>query len=126
MPTGPAARILDNVVHPLPGILMPGPGSMDVMIGNMKAWRGVLASVAAALQGPKQTSDATIQGLEASTAAAAGTPGAPAAYAAEQTGKLLELAKMSSLISSSASGADIHVCNSCDGGEAVNNGASLA
>ena len=110
MPTGPAARITDNVVHPLPPVLTPGPGSFDVLIGFLPAWRGVLAAVAAALQGPKQAADATIQSLEAATAAAAGTPGAPAAYAAEQAGKAAALASMSALIMSSAGGADIHMC----------------
>lgn len=28
MPPGPAARILDNVAHPLPPVLMPGPGAL--------------------------------------------------------------------------------------------------
>ena len=110
MPTGHAARITDSVVHPAPPVLTPGPASMDVLIGNLKAWRGVLASVAAALKGPKQAADATIQGLETATKAAAGTPGAPAAYAAEQAGKATALASMSSLIMSSAGGADIHAC----------------
>src|SRR5258708_11256064 len=110
MPTGPAARTTDKVVHPLPGILSLGPGSKDVIIGFLPAWRGVLASVAAALQGPKQAADATIQGLESATKAAAGTPGAPAAYTAEQAGKATALASMSSLIMSSAGGADIHTC----------------
>ena len=110
MPTGPAARITDSVVHPLPPILTPGPGSPNVIIGFLPAWRGVLAAVAAALQGPKQAADIAIQTLESATAAAAGTPGAPAAYAAEQTGKATALAAMSSLITSSAGGADIHAC----------------
>ena len=83
---------------------------MDVIIGNLLAWRGVLASVAAALQGPKAAADATIMGLETATKAAAGTPGAPAAYAAEQAGKAALLAQMSSLIKSMSGGADIHAC----------------
>jgi uncharacterized Zn-binding protein involved in type VI secretion len=110
MPTGPAARITDNVAHPLPGMLTPGPGSPNVIIGFLPAWRGVPAAVGAALQGPKQASDATIQGLEAASKAAAGTPGAPAAIAAEQAGKAAALAAMSALITSSAAGADIHMC----------------
>jgi uncharacterized Zn-binding protein involved in type VI secretion len=110
MPTGPAARTTDQVAHPLPGKLSLGPGSPNVIIGNLPAWRGVLASVAAALKGPKQAADTTIQGLESTTKAAAGTPGAPAAYTAEQTGKAAALASMSSLIMSSAGGADIHTC----------------
>ena len=110
MPTGPAARVSDNVVHPLPPVLTPGPGSLNVQIGLLPAWRGVPAAAAAALQGPKQAADATIQGLEAATAAAAGTPGAPAAYAAEQAGKAAALASMTSAIMSAAGGADIHAC----------------
>src|SRR6266849_10716836 len=100
MPTGPAARTTDKVVHPLPGILSLGPGSTDVIIGFFLAWRGGLASVAAALQGPKQAADATIQGLETATKAAAGTPGAPAAKAAEEAGKTTALTSMTSLIMS--------------------------
>lgn len=94
----------------MPPKLTPGPASPDVIIGYLKAWRGVLAAVAAALQGPKQTADAAIQTAVAATAAAAGTPGAPAAYAAEQTVKGTVLTAMSSLIQSSAAGADIHGC----------------
>ncbi len=44
MPQGPAARITDNVVHPLPPVLTPGPGSMDVLIGFLPAWRGIPAA----------------------------------------------------------------------------------
>ena len=110
MPTGPAARITDNVVHPLPPVLTPGPGSMDVNIGFLPAWRGIPAAAAAALQAAKQTSDAVIQAAEAATVAAAGTPGAPAAYAAEQAAKGAALAALSSMISGMAGMSDIHAC----------------
>jgi uncharacterized Zn-binding protein involved in type VI secretion len=110
MPTGPAARLTDNVAHPLPGILGPGPGSPNVLIGFLPAWRGVLAAVAAALQGPKQASDIAIKSLETASKAAAGTPGAPAAIAAEQAGKAAAAAAMGSLITGAAAGADIHMC----------------
>jgi len=110
MPTGPAARITDNVVHPLPPVLTPGPGSMNVMIGFLPAWRGIPAGAAAALQAAKQISDTAIQVAEAATAAAAGTPGAPAAYAAEQTAKGTALASLSSMISSMGGMSDIHAC----------------
>ena len=102
MPTGPAARITDNVVHPLPPVLTPGPGSTNVIIGFLPAWRGIPAAAAAALQAAKQASDITIQAAEAATTAAAGTPGAPAAYAAEQA--------LSSMISGMAGMSDIHAC----------------
>lgn len=117
MPTGPAARITDNVMHPLPPVLTPGPGSMNVLIGFLPAWRGIPAAAAAALQAAKQISDTAIQVAEAATLAAAGTPGAPAAYTAEQTAKATALASLSSTISGMAavpspSGGmpDIHAC----------------
>jgi uncharacterized Zn-binding protein involved in type VI secretion len=111
MPTGPAARITDNVAHPLPPILSPGPGSPNVLIGFLPAWRGVLAAVAAGLQVAKQASEIVIKTAEAATLAAAGTPGAPAAKAAEEATKASVAASMGSSISSAAGGADIHVCS---------------
>jgi uncharacterized Zn-binding protein involved in type VI secretion len=105
-----AARVTDNVTHPLPPVLTPGIGSMDVLIGFLPAWRAVPAAAAAALQAAKQISDAAIQTAEAATLAAAGTPGAPAAKAAEEATKAAALASMSSAITSGAMGADIHLC----------------
>jgi uncharacterized Zn-binding protein involved in type VI secretion len=87
-----------------------GPGSPNVLIGSLPAWRGVPAAAAAALQGAKQISDAAIQAAEAATIAAAGTPGAPAAKAAEEATKAACAAQMSSMIMSMAGGADIHTC----------------
>ena len=111
MPKGPAARILDNVAHPLPPVLTPGPGSLNVLIGFLPAWRGIPLAAAAALQAAKQTADIAVQTAVTATAAAAGTPGAPAAYAAEQATKAAALASMSSAITgAAASGADIHAC----------------
>jgi uncharacterized Zn-binding protein involved in type VI secretion len=110
MPQGPAARITDNVAHPLPPVLTPGPGSTNVLIGMLPAWRGIPAAAAAALQAAKQASDAVIKAAEAATVAAAGTPGAPAAYAAEQSAKAAALAALSSTISSLSGMSDIHMC----------------
>jgi uncharacterized Zn-binding protein involved in type VI secretion len=110
MPTGPAARIFDKVVHPLPGQLFPGPGSPNVLIGFLPAWRGVPAVAAVALQGAKQVSDTVIQVAQAATIAAAGTPAAPAAKAAEEVVKATCAAVMGNLITASAGGADIHSC----------------
>jgi uncharacterized Zn-binding protein involved in type VI secretion len=110
MPQGPAARITDNVVHPLPPVLTPGPGSMDVLIGFLPAWRGIPAAAAAALQAAKQAADIAVQTAVSATAAAAGSPGAPAAYAAEQATKAAVLASMSSTISGMAGMSDIHMC----------------
>lgn len=112
MPTGAAARTTDNVAHPLPPVLMPGPGSMNVFIGFLPAWRGIPNAAVAALQAAKAAADATVQAAVSATTAAAGTQAAPAAYAAEQATKASVLSSMSSAISSaaSASGADIHLC----------------
>ena len=110
MPTGPAARITDNVMHPLPPVLTPGPGSMNVLIGFLPAWRGCPLGASAGIQAGNQAAQVAIKSAEATTAAAAGTPGAPAAYAAEQARKAAQLASMSASIMSAAGGADIHAC----------------
>lgn len=106
----PAARITDNVAHPLPPVLTPGPGSLNVLIGFLPAWRGILAAAVPALQAAKQTSDMAIKTAEAATMAAAGTPGLPAAKAAEETVKATAASTMGSMITSAAAGADIHMC----------------
>lgn len=110
MPTGPAARTTDNVIHPLPPVLTPGPGSLNVLIGFLPAWRGIPLAAAAALQAAKAASDTTLQAAAAATAAAMGTPGAPAAKLAEETAKAAALSAMSSTIMSASAGADIHAC----------------
>src|SRR5262249_1572337 len=104
MPGKPAARLTDNVAHPATPRLAPGPGSPNVLIGNLPAWRGVPAAAAGALQAAKQTSDTAIKVAEAATVAAAGTPGAPAAKAAEEATKAAAAAAMGSLITSIAGG----------------------
>ena len=107
----PGARLTDNVVHPLPPVLGPGPGSTNVFMGKLPAWRGVPAAIAGALQAAKQVSDTAIQVAEAATVAAAGTPGAPAAKAAEEATKAACAAQMGSMITAMAGGADIHACS---------------
>jgi hypothetical protein len=49
-----AARPNDNVVHPLSPILGPGPGSINVFIGGLPAWRGIPAAAVGALQAPRR------------------------------------------------------------------------
>lgn len=110
MPQGPAARITDPVVHPLPPVLTPGPGSFNTIIGFLLAWRGIPLAAAGALQAAKAASDIVIKTAEAATLAAAGTPGAPAAKLAEETIKAQQAAQMGSMITSMAGGADIHMC----------------
>lgn len=110
MPTGPAARITDTVLHPAPPLLGPGPGSPNVLIGSLPAWRGVGGAAAAGLQAAKQVADTAIRVAEAATVAAAGTPGAPAAKAAEEGVKAAAAAQMGAAITSAAGGADIHSC----------------
>ncbi|MET0752622.1 MAG: hypothetical protein ABWZ66_04590 [Pyrinomonadaceae bacterium] len=111
MPKGPAARTTDNVAHPLPPVLTIGPGSTNVLIGFLPAWRGIPLAAAAALQSAKAVADTAVNTACAATVAAAGTPGAPAAYAAEQAAKTAALSAMSSAITAAAgAGADIHTC----------------
>ena len=46
---GMAARITDPVAHPTPPVLTGGPGSPDVLIGGLPAWRGVPTASAATM-----------------------------------------------------------------------------
>lgn len=106
----PAARVTDNVAHPLPPVLTIGPGSPNVLVGFLPQWRGMPLAAVAALQVAKTAADTAIKTAEAASAAAAGTPGAPAAKAAEEAAKAAALSSMSSAVSSAAGGADIHTC----------------
>jgi len=106
----PAARITDAVAHPLPPVLTGWPGSPNVLIGNLPAWRGIPLASAGAILSAKAVSETGIKAAEAATIAAAGTPGLPAAKLAEETTKATAAASMSSTIVSRASRADIHNC----------------
>ncbi len=108
MPKGPAARITDAVVHPLPPVLTGGPTAITVIIGKLPAWRGIGGGAAAAIQAGNEAATKAITIAENATKAAGTTPAAPGLLATEQTLKATLLASMSSMIS--ASGTDIHVC----------------
>jgi uncharacterized Zn-binding protein involved in type VI secretion len=82
--------------HPLPGLLMPGPGSPTVLIGFFPAWRGIPLAAVAALQTAKAAADTAV-------AAAQATPGFAAAQASAA-------ASMSAAISAAAGMADKHMC----------------
>jgi uncharacterized Zn-binding protein involved in type VI secretion len=110
MPQGPAARVTDAVAHPLPPVLTPGPGSLNVIIGFLPAWRGIPLAAAAGLMAAKAASDATVTAAQAAATAASGTPGAPAAKAAEEAAKAAALSAMSSMITGLAGMSDIHAC----------------
>jgi uncharacterized Zn-binding protein involved in type VI secretion len=105
-----AARVTDPVSHPAPPVLSPGPGSLNVMIGGLPAWRAAPAAAGPALLAAKQAATTTILAAQVATAAAAGSPGAPAAFAAEQATKAACLASMSGAVSALSGGADIHSC----------------
>lgn len=110
MPTGPAARITDNVIHPLPPVLSPGPGAPTVLIGFLPAWRAVPTGAGAAMQAMNQVANTAIQVAEAATLAAAGTPAAPGVYAAEQALKASLAASNAGAMAGMSGGADTHAC----------------
>lgn len=125
MPPRNAARFGDPVTHVNPPTLStPGPGSPDVFMEHKKAWRGVDAAAAAAIQNAKRVSDAAVDTAVAAhdrtkeaLVLAAGTPGLPAAQtaektadAAEQLAKTTALTAGSTLVNSLSMGADIHFC----------------
>ncbi len=116
MPQGPAARVGDpvNPAHTLPPTLGPGPGSVDVLIGNQPAWRGMPLAGVAAVMATKTTCDVSVQTAIAAKTAAMGTPGLPAAQTAEEAAKAAATASMTSALSGAGMGADQHMCTNPD------------
>ncbi len=107
----PAARITDQVAHPAPPILTPGPGSPNVLIGFLPPWRGIPLAAVGPLQAAKTAATAVIQTAEAAAVAAAPTPGGPAARAAAEATKMSVASAMASAINAAAAaGADKHMC----------------
>lgn len=89
-----AARLGDPVVHPLPGMLGPGPGSTNVMIGGLPAWRGLPAG--ASLPPPPEPPDPPPEPKD-------GEDPEEAAGAAQQ-------AAAEEAMQGVGGGADIHIC----------------
>jgi uncharacterized Zn-binding protein involved in type VI secretion len=79
VPKGPAARVGDTTGHGCP--LVPGPGSTNVFIGGMPAWRGVGPAGAAAIVAAAAGALSAIMQAQAVATAAAGSPAGPAAQA---------------------------------------------
>lgn len=102
----PAARITDMTAHGSP--LAPGPGSVNVLIGGLPAWRGLSAAGAAALAMTIAKGAESIAKATAAQTLAAGTPGAPAA--ATNLAKAAADAVADAAAAMAASGADIHAC----------------
>ena len=94
----PAARITNAVAHPLPPVLTGGPGSPNVWIGNLPAWRGIPLASAGAILSAKAVSETGIKAAEAATRAASATPGLPAPKMAQETTKATAAASMTSTI----------------------------
>ncbi|MCK5896410.1 MAG: PAAR domain-containing protein [Cocleimonas sp.] len=106
----PAARLGDNVSHPLPPVLTGVPTSPNILIGFKPVWKGIPAAAAASLKSAQKAAETAIKIAKAVTKAASGTPAYPAAKAAEEATKAAALASMSSMISGLSMGADIHLC----------------
>jgi len=79
VPNGPAARVGDTTAHGCP--LAPGPGSTNVFIGGMPAWKGLNPAAGAAIIAAAASALSTIMQAQAAATAAAGGPAGPAAQA---------------------------------------------
>lgn len=102
----PAARITDMTAHGSP--LAPGPGSTNVMIGFLPAWRGMSAAAVAALLAAVAKAAENIAKAQAAATAAAGTPAGPAAQANVAKTAADGVANIASIMA--GSGADTHAC----------------
>lgn len=100
----PAARVTDSTAHGFP--LNPGPGSSNVIIGNLPAWRAVPASLAAGLKAMQQGLDTAATVAENATKAASGTPAYGGVLAAEAAVKAAAVASFAGAISG-AQGASV-------------------
>lgn len=109
MPRGPAAHRNSPTDHGPP---LAGPGSPNVRIGGLPAWRGVAAAAVPALQAAWQAGDTAIKVAIAKTIAAAGTPGLPSAKAEEELVKATTASSMAaSVAAATALGGDQHQCS---------------
>ena len=108
MPTGPAARLNDPTAHG--GTLIPGPPSLNVLIGGQPAWLGLSAAGAAALAATIAEGAADIADKTAKVAAA-GIAG-PLAVAKAQADLVEATAKAASdtAAAMSSSGASMNAC----------------
>ncbi|MEG4534418.1 PAAR domain-containing protein [Microcoleus sp. D2_18a_D3] len=107
-----AARIIDPVAHPLPPVLTGGPGSSNVWIGNLPAWRGLPTAAVPDLIAAVKDSGLAIKKAELATELAKGKPPAEGlAKANEIKTKADEAIKMGKKIANiAAGGTDIHTC----------------
>lgn len=106
----PAARVTDTVSHPIPPILTGGPGSLNVVIGRLPAWRGLPAAAGIALQQAKAESVEAI--AEATRNVQLAPPPAKGAAMADLQVTITEqsAAMAATILRSAASGADLHTC----------------
>lgn len=107
----PAARIIDPVAHPLPPVLTGGPGSSNVLIGNLPAWRGLPQAAVPDLMAAVKDSGLAIKKAELATEVAKGTPAEGLAKVNEIKTKADEAMKMAKKVANiAAGGTDIHNC----------------
>jgi uncharacterized Zn-binding protein involved in type VI secretion len=105
-----AARVGDPVTHTLPPMLSPASGSLNVLIENRPAWRGISAAQAAQLLNAMKDAEIAIKKAELATQVATGTTYQGAAEANELKTKLAENKKIADMMMSLAAVADIHIC----------------
>jgi uncharacterized Zn-binding protein involved in type VI secretion len=103
-----AARLNDLTSHGTP--LSPGPGSGDVFIESLPAWRGLPGLLASAFLAIQREADTAMRVAEAATTAAAGTPAAASAANAEHALKLALAKHMGAVVDAHAGPADVHCC----------------
>ncbi len=66
------ARVMDQCAHPTPNFLAPGPGSSNIMIGFMPAWRAMPAEMDQAVVNLSRTVERILAAPNLNPAAAAG------------------------------------------------------
>lgn len=109
-----AARVGDDVLHLIPPVLtpLPGkpPGSPNVLIGSIPAWRGISQAQLAQLMNAVKDAEIAIKKAETATKLAKTPEQKSLAEANETKVKLEQAKKLGELIASFAAVADVHMC----------------
>jgi uncharacterized Zn-binding protein involved in type VI secretion len=110
----PAARVADPVLHPIPPVLTPlpgkAPGSPNVLIGNVPAWRGISPEQLAQLLNAMKDAEIAIKKAETATKLASTPEQKSLAAANEVKVKAEQAKKLGEMMAGFAAVADVHVC----------------
>lgn len=110
----PAARVGDRVLHLIPPVLTPlpvkSPGSPNVAIGSIPAWRGISPAQVAQLMNAVKDAEIAIKEAETATELAKTPEQKSLAKANEVKVKVEQAKKLGEMMAGFAAVSDVHLC----------------